>query len=110
MTPLSALIAGLGLPRDYSVRFPNGAAFVAGSLSGVVGDFRPELFPRCRLVRVPFGIIRSPRHQSGSRKWLAFHFKSYTDAAASTQNSQISPGGLISIMQVSDSDRSYPGR
>jgi hypothetical protein len=68
----SALIAG---PRDHSVRFPNSAAFVAGSLQGIVGDFRPKLFqrPRSRLVRVPFGIIRSPRHRSGSRKWLAFH-------------------------------------
>jgi hypothetical protein len=52
------------LPRDHSVRFPDSAAFVAGSFQGFIGDFRPKLSqrPRCRLVRVPFGIIRSPRH------------------------------------------------
>jgi hypothetical protein len=57
-------LAGVRLPRDHSVRFPDSAAFVASSFQGFVGDFRPELFQRrrCRLMRVPFGIIRRPRH------------------------------------------------
>jgi hypothetical protein len=52
------------LPRDYSVRFSDSSAFIASSLQRFVGDFRPKLFQlrRCRLVRVPFGIIRSPWH------------------------------------------------
>jgi len=54
------------LPCDDGIRFPDRAAFVAGSLQAFVGDFRPNLFqrPRCRLVRMPFGVIRSPRHLS----------------------------------------------
>jgi len=57
------LVGVFRLPRDHSVRFSDSAAFVAGSFQGFVGDFRPELFQRrrCGLVRVPFGIIRSPR-------------------------------------------------
>lgn len=60
------LVAGLRLPRDHSVRFSYGAAFVAGSFQGFVCDFCPKLFQlrRCRLVRVPRGIIRCPRHLS----------------------------------------------
>ena len=60
----STLIPGRRPPRDHGVGFPDGAAFVAGSFQGFVGDFRPEFFerPRCRLVRVPFGIIRCPWH------------------------------------------------
>jgi hypothetical protein len=52
------------LPRDHSVRLANGAAFIAGSFQGFIGDFRPQLLqlPRCRLARVSFGLIRSPRH------------------------------------------------
>jgi hypothetical protein len=52
------------LPRDHSVGFPDSTAFVARSFQGFIGDFRPKLFqrPRRRLVRVPFGIIRSPWH------------------------------------------------
>jgi len=54
------LLTGFGPPRNHSVRFPNSAAFVAGSFQAFVGDFCPELLqlPRCRLVRVPFGVIR----------------------------------------------------
>jgi hypothetical protein len=50
------------LLRDHSVRFPDSAAFVGGSVQGFIGNFRPKLFQRlsCRLVRVPFGIIRTP--------------------------------------------------
>lgn len=68
------LVAGFRLSPDHSVRFPDSAAFVAGSFQAFVGDFRPEFFelPRGRLVCVPFGVIRSPRHWSGSRNWLAF--------------------------------------
>jgi hypothetical protein len=67
----SAVRSGMGalmpvsrLSGDHGVRFPNGAAFVAGSFQGFVGDFRPEFFQRwCfRLVRVPFGFIRGPWH------------------------------------------------
>ena len=61
-TPLG-FVAGFR-PRNHSVRFPDRATFVAGSCQAFVGDFRPQLFQRsrCRLVRMPFGIIRSPRH------------------------------------------------
>lgn len=38
------LVAGFRLPRDYGVRLPDSAAFVAGSPQGFVGNFRPELF------------------------------------------------------------------
>ena len=50
--------AGLLLPCYHRVRFPDSAAFVAGSLQTFVGDFRPEHFqsPGCRLVRVSFGV------------------------------------------------------
>jgi len=37
------LVAGFRTPRDHSVRFPDSAAFVAGSFQAFVGDFRPEL-------------------------------------------------------------------
>ena len=59
-----SLRAGFRLTRDHSVRFPDRAPFVTGSLQAFVGDFRPKLFqrPRRGLVRVPFGVIRSPRH------------------------------------------------
>lgn len=52
------------LPRDHGVRFPDGAAFVAGSLQGFVRDFCPELlqFERRCLVHVSFGVIRCPGH------------------------------------------------
>ena len=58
--------AGLLLPCYHRVRFPDSAAFVAGSLQTFVGDFRPEHFqsPGCRLVRVPFSVVGSPRHCS----------------------------------------------
>ena len=56
---------GFLLPCDHRVRFPDSAAFVAGSLQTLVGDFRPEHFqsPGCRLVRVRFSVIRYPRHR-----------------------------------------------
>ena len=61
---MAPLVVGFRLPCDHSVRFADSAAFVAGLFQAVIGDFRPELFqrPRCRLVRVPFGVIRCPRH------------------------------------------------
>ncbi len=54
------------VPRDHGVRFPDRAAFVASSFEAFVGDFCPKLFQRsrCRLVRMPFGVVRSPRHLS----------------------------------------------
>src|SRR5262245_58496022 len=57
-------VAGFLLPRDDRVRFPDSAAFVARSFQTFVGDLSPELFQSqgCRLVRVPFCIIRGPRH------------------------------------------------
>jgi hypothetical protein len=70
----SWLVAGVGLPRDNSVRFPDRSGFVAGSFQAFVGDFGPKLLqrPRCRLVRMSFGVVLSPRHLGGSHKWLAF--------------------------------------
>jgi hypothetical protein len=60
ISPDTPLLTGFGPPRDHSVRFPDSAAFVAGSFQAFVGDFCPELLQlrRCRLVRVPFGVIR----------------------------------------------------
>jgi hypothetical protein len=57
-------MAGLRLPRDHGVRLPNCATFIARSFQGFIGDFRPQLLQllRRRLVRVPFGLIRSPGH------------------------------------------------
>src|SRR5262245_41168299 len=58
------LSGGFSLTRDHSVCFPDGAAFVTGPFQAFVGDFRPEFLKRvrCRLVRVPFGVIRCPGH------------------------------------------------
>lgn len=39
----SWLLAGCCLPRDHGVRFPDRAAFIAGSLQAFIGDFRPKL-------------------------------------------------------------------
>ena len=57
-------MAGFSLPRDHGVGFTDSTTFVAVSLQAFVGDFRPKLFEfrRRRLVRVPFGFIRSPGH------------------------------------------------
>lgn len=54
----------LRLSRDHSVRFPDGASFVASVFQALVSDFRPKLFQSvgCRFVRVPFGFVRGPRH------------------------------------------------
>lgn len=51
-------------PSDDRVRFADGAAFVAESVQGFVGDFGPKLLQRRRrrFVRVPLGVVRSPRH------------------------------------------------
>ena len=64
LSVFAPLPASFSLPRDHSVCFPDGATFVAGSFQAFVGDFRPELFERARrrFVRVPFGVIRCPRH------------------------------------------------
>jgi hypothetical protein len=60
----SWLVGAFRLPRDDGVRFPDRAAFIAGSFQAFVCDLRPKLLqrPRCRLVRMPFGVVRSPRH------------------------------------------------
>jgi len=60
----SWLVGVFRLPRDDGVRFPDRAAFIGGSFQAFVCDLRPKLLqrPRCRLVRMPFGVIRSPRH------------------------------------------------
>jgi hypothetical protein len=65
--------APLRLSRDHGIRFPNAAAFVAGSFQAFVGNFSPELLqlPRCRLVRMPFGVVRSPRHLTRLRQMAA---------------------------------------
>ena len=57
-------VARFLLPRDDRVRFPDSAAFVTRSLQTFVGDFCPELFQSRggRFVRVPFCVIRCPRH------------------------------------------------
>ena len=39
----SWLLAGCCLPGDHGVRFPDRAAFIAGSLQAFIGDFRPKL-------------------------------------------------------------------
>jgi len=67
-----SLGAGFGLLSDHSLGLANSAAFIAVSFQTFVGDFRPKLFhsPRRRLVCVPFGVIRSPRHLF-SLPWLA---------------------------------------
>jgi hypothetical protein len=58
------LRASFRLPRDYGIRLPDSAAFIAGSFQAFVGDLRPKLFqrPGRRLMRVPFGVISSPGH------------------------------------------------
>jgi hypothetical protein len=63
-TPPILLAACFSLPRHHSVCFPDGAAFIAGSFQAFIGDFHPKLFKRSRrrLVGVPFGVIRCPRH------------------------------------------------
>jgi hypothetical protein len=55
---------GFLLPCDHRVGFTDSAAFVAGSLQTFVGDFCPKVFQNLgrRLVRVPFSVIRCPRH------------------------------------------------
>jgi len=60
----SWLVGAFRLPRDDGVRFPDRAAFIAGSFQAFVCDLRPKLLqrPRCRLVRMAFGVVRSPRH------------------------------------------------
>ena len=60
----SWLVGAFRLPRDDGVRFPDRAAFIAGSFQAFVCDLCPKLLqrPRCRLVRMPFGAVRSPRH------------------------------------------------
>src|SRR5438874_13118290 len=60
---LASLAAGFCLSCDNGVRFPDCATLVAGSFKGFVGDLRPKLLqrPRGRLVRMPFGVVRSPR-------------------------------------------------
>lgn len=54
------------LPCDDGVRFPDRAALVGGSIQAFFRDFRPKLLyrPRCRFVRMPFGVIRGPRRFS----------------------------------------------
>jgi hypothetical protein len=61
---LAGWLTALRLSRDHSVRFPDGASFVASVFQALVSDFRPTLFQSlgCRFVRVPFGIIGGPRH------------------------------------------------
>src|SRR5580704_11183066 len=58
------LAAGVRLPRDYGIGFADRTTFIAGTFQGFVGDLGPQLLKRrrCRLVRVPFGFVRSPRH------------------------------------------------
>jgi len=60
------VLAVFCLPRDHGVCFSDHATFVAGSFEAFVGDFCPKLFqrPRCCFVRMPFGVVRSPRHLS----------------------------------------------
>ena len=60
----SWLVSAFRLPRDDGVRFPDRAAFIAGSFQAFVCDLRPKLLqrPRRRFVRMPFGVVRSPRH------------------------------------------------
>lgn len=53
------------LSRNDSVRLPDRAAFVAGPIQGFIGDLCPEL-PRCRFMRVPFGVTCYPWHFIGS--------------------------------------------
>jgi hypothetical protein len=62
----SWLVGAFRLPRDDGVRFPDRAAFIAGSFQAFVCDLRPKLLqrPRCRPVRMPFGIVRGPRHRA----------------------------------------------
>jgi hypothetical protein len=62
---LAAWLTALRLSRDHSVRFPDGASFVASVFQALVGDLRPKLFQSlgCRLVRVAFGLIGGPRHR-----------------------------------------------
>jgi hypothetical protein len=40
----SASLASFRLPRDYDIRLPDSAAFIAGAFQAFVGDFRPKLF------------------------------------------------------------------
>ena len=58
------LAAGIGLPRHHGIGFADRTGFIAGSFQGFIGDLGPQTLQRrrCRLVRVPFGFIRSPRH------------------------------------------------
>ncbi len=60
----SSSITGLRLSRDYSIRFSDCATFVSGPFQAFVSDFCPEYFhrPRNRLVRMPFGVSRTPWH------------------------------------------------
>ena len=64
-----AAVADFRLPRDNGVRFPDRAAFVAGPFQAFVCHLRPKLFQRlrCRLVRMPFGVVRNPRHFKASK-------------------------------------------
>jgi hypothetical protein len=59
-----ALAVAFRLPRDHGVHSSDSPAFITGSFQAFVGDLRPRSFSAqvCRLVRMPFGIIRSPRH------------------------------------------------
>lgn len=69
-------LTGLCLSADHSVRFPDGTALVGRSFQGFIGNFRPQLLQcrRCRLMRVPFSIVRSPRHIKSLIR--AFDFRS----------------------------------
>ena len=62
-------LARLCLSSNHSVRLPDRATLVAGPFQAFIGNFRPELFQlrRCRLVGVPFCIIRSPGHLGASQ-------------------------------------------
>jgi hypothetical protein len=60
----SAALTGFCLSADHSVRFPDGTALVGRSFQGFIGNVRPQLLQcrRCRLMRVPFSVVRCPRH------------------------------------------------
>jgi len=61
--PHAALML-FGLSADHCVRFPDGTTLVGRSFQSFIGNFRPQLLQwwRCRLVRVPFSVIRIPWH------------------------------------------------
>jgi len=88
----SRLVVPFRLPGDDGVRFPDRAAFIAGSFQTFVCDLRPKLLKGRggRLVRMPFGLVRSPRHLTDlSQITGASESTSCAHAAASSSSRRI---------------------